>query len=276
MANKDVKARDEDHSEDEDDDDPDAGVPVAQASPAARSAAQRAASRGSAARSSAARGASVGASAAAAHRKPALGKAHGNGHAAKGHGHDHDATEDEAQDPTWWAPYAALGALVLIGVLGFFGTFNSFLKPLFSPMPQRSAEPAQAAHAPTPPPAPAPPPGEAKPATPAADTFGAKHVLVMHKESKRVPPGITRTKEEAMARAKEALAKAKAPGAKFEDVVKDYSDEPNAAQRGGNLGNFRKGAMVKEFQEGLEKTKVGEISDIVETPFGYHVILRTK
>jgi hypothetical protein len=162
-------------------------------------------------------------------------------------------------------------------VLGFFGTFNSFLKPLFSPMPQRSAEPA-AAHAPAPPP-PAPAGTEAKPARPAApagETFGAKHVLVMHKDSKRVPPGITRTKEEAMARAKEALAKAKAPGAKFEDVVKDYSDEPNAAQRGGNLGNFRKGAMVKEFQEGLEKTKVGDISDIVETPFGYHVILRTK
>ena len=114
------------------------------------------------------------------------------------------------------------------------------------------------------------------PAQPEGETFGAKHLLVMHKESRRAPPEVKRTKEEALARAKEAQAKAKAPGAKFESLVEEYSDEPGAAKRGGNLGNFRKGSMVKEFQEGLEKTKVGEVSDVVETPFGYHVILRTK
>ncbi len=267
MANKDVKARDEHDREDEDDDDPDAGVPVAQASPAER----RAAAKGAAARS--ASPLSARRAAAALPGKSAAKVAHGGGH---GHGHV-DATEDESQDPTWWTPYAALGVLVLVGVLGFFGTFNRVLKPLFSPMPQRSAHDLPAAAAPAAaPPAPATQAAAPGPAQPPTDTFGAKHVLVMHKESKRVPPGITRTKEEAMTRAKEALAKAKVAGAKFEEVVAAYSDEPNAAQRGGNLGNFRKGAMVKEFQEGLEKTKVGEISDIVETPFGYHVILRTK
>jgi parvulin-like peptidyl-prolyl isomerase len=58
--------------------------------------------------------------------------------------------------------------------------------------------------------------------------------------------------------------------------VKDYSDEPGAGARGGDLGKFAKGSMVPEFQAGLEKIKVGEISDIVETPFGFHVILRTQ
>lgn len=236
MAKKDLKA-----PVPHDDDDPDAGVPVAHAAKA---------------------GGGHGA------------KAHGHGHG--GHGHDApETTEDEARDPSWWLPYAALGAIVLIGVLGFFGTFNRWLKPHFSPMPEAPA----AAHGETPHvAAPPPQPPVTNPAPPQLppDTFGAKHVLVMHKDSRRVPPGITRTKEEALARAKEALAKAKAPGAKFEDVVASYSDEPNAAARGGNLGNFRKGAMVKEFQDGLEATKVGEISDIVETPFGYHVILRTR
>jgi parvulin-like peptidyl-prolyl isomerase len=58
--------------------------------------------------------------------------------------------------------------------------------------------------------------------------------------------------------------------------VREYSDEPNAAQRGGDLGKFPKGAMIPEFQKGLEETAVGKVSDVVETPFGFHVILRTQ
>lgn len=250
MAKKHSKATD--HALD--DDDPDAGVPVGDASAGPRKAAK-------------------------VHGAHAAGtKGHAHAPRGHGHGHHHDgppATEDEASDPSWWVPYAVLGAMVLVGVLGFFGTFNPWLKPMFSPMPVSSAS-AEAAHVAAPPPPPAAPTTAQAPPQLPPDTFGAKHVLVMHKDSRRVPEGVTRTKEEALARAKEALAKARAPGAKFEDVVAQYSDEPRAAERGGNLGNFRRGAMVKEFQDGLEKTKVGEISDIVETPFGYHVILRTR
>ena len=120
-----------------------------------------------------------------------------------------------------------------------------------------------------------PPGGPAGPDGAQRETFGAKHLLVMYKGGRRAPPNVTRTKEEAKARAEEAQKKAK-KGDKFEDLVKEYSDEPGAGQRGGDLGNFPKGAMVPEFQAGLEKIKVGEISDVVETPFGFHVILRTK
>jgi parvulin-like peptidyl-prolyl isomerase len=91
----------------------------------------------------------------------------------------------------------------------------------------------------------------------------------------RAGPQITRTEDEAKARATEAMKKARG-GTKFEDVVKEYSDEPGAAQRGGDLGKFRKGQMVPEFQAAVEKMKVGEVSDLVKTPFGYHVILRTQ
>lgn len=106
--------------------------------------------------------------------------------------------------------------------------------------------------------------------------YGARHVLVMYKGSRRALPTIERTKEEAFKRATEAMKKAKAKKSAFGDIAGEYSDEPTAAQRGGDLGKFPKGAMVPDFERALEKLKVGEVSDVVESPFGYHVILRTQ
>jgi protein-disulfide isomerase len=106
--------------------------------------------------------------------------------------------------------------------------------------------------------------------------FGAKHLLVMYQGSRRATAGITRSKDEARARATEAMKKARKKGQRFEDLVSLYSDEPGAAARGGDLGKFPSGAMVPEFQAAVERTKVGEISEVVETPFGFHVILRTQ
>jgi protein-disulfide isomerase len=124
-----------------------------------------------------------------------------------------------------------------------------------------------------PPAAVAPPP----PAPPVAapNQFGAKHLVVMYAGSQRAPASVTRTKAEAFARAQEALRKAHA-GARFEDLVTAYSDEPGAAQRGGDLGKFPKGAMVPEFQGAVEALPVGATSGVVETPFGFHVIVRTQ
>jgi NIMA-interacting peptidyl-prolyl cis-trans isomerase 1 len=106
-------------------------------------------------------------------------------------------------------------------------------------------------------------------------TIGAKHILVMSKESERRPPTVTRTKAEAKARAEEALAKVRG-GADFDKSVIEFSDEPGAAERGGDLGVFEKKVMVKAFSDAAFKLKVGEISDIIETPFGYHIIKRTN
>ncbi|WP_437940233.1 peptidylprolyl isomerase [Sorangium sp. So ce341] len=200
----------------------------------------------------------------------------------RGHGHAHDDDDDadddgaDPEDPYWWTPHAVLSALVLIGLLGFFGMFNKTplarLAAPVAPEPDDHAHTAAAA-----PPAPAPtPPRPAQSAQPPREMFGAKHLLVMYKGSRRAPATITRTKEEAKARATEAMTKAKADPSKFADIVKEYSDEPGADRRGGDLGKFPKGAMVPEFQAGLEKIKVGEVSDLVETPFGFHVILRTQ
>jgi peptidyl-prolyl cis-trans isomerase SurA len=104
------------------------------------------------------------------------------------------------------------------------------------------------------------------------EKISCRHILVMHEGSMRKPPQVTRTQEEALLRAEEVLAKAQA-GEDFEDLAREYSDGPSAP-RGGDLGSFGRGAMVPEFEEAAFALDVGGISEIVETPFGYHIIQR--
>lgn len=94
---------------------------------------------------------------------------------------------------------------------------------------------------------------EANKASFKVDEVTASHILV---------------KDEATA--KEVQAKLKA-GEKFEDLAKQYSIDGSAAN-GGSLGTFGRGAMVKEFEDAAFALKPGEISDIVKTQFGYHII----
>lgn len=61
-------------------------------------------------------------------------------------------------------------------------------------------------------------------------------------------------------------------GQDFEDLVKMYSEEPKARESGGDLGYFSVFAMVYPFETMAYNTKVGEISEIVRTQFGYHLI----
>ncbi|WP_437906878.1 thioredoxin domain-containing protein [Sorangium sp. So ce327] len=105
--------------------------------------------------------------------------------------------------------------------------------------------------------------------------LGAKHLLIMYAGSRRAPPHVARTRDEARALAEQLLQRAQR-GAKFEELAAQYSDEPGAAGRGGDLGKFPKGAMVPEFEHAVEKIAVGSLSGVVETPFGFHVILRTQ
>jgi parvulin-like peptidyl-prolyl isomerase len=105
--------------------------------------------------------------------------------------------------------------------------------------------------------------------------IGAKHILVMHAESKSKPPSVTRSKAEAKKRAQECLLKIRG-GEPFDALVKEYSDEPGAADRAGDLGVFEKGTMVKQFADAAFSLKIGEVSEVVETPFGFHIIKRTE
>ena len=98
----------------------------------------------------------------------------------------------------------------------------------------------------------------------------ASHILV------KVAAGAT-DEEKAAAKAKIEGIREKllADPESFVDVAKEQSDCPSAAN-GGNLGPFVRGVMVKAFEDAAFSQEIGAIGDVVETPFGFHVILVTK
>jgi parvulin-like peptidyl-prolyl isomerase len=182
-----------------------------------------------------------------------------------------------AVDPTWWLPHAVLAALVLLGVLGFFGVFNPILKPLFgrkaAPADTSVAASSASAAQPARPAQTAPAPPQRPTADANAPAYGAKHLVVQWKGATRSKQ--ERSKEEAKARAEEALGKLK-KGAEFEKIVAEYSDEPGADKSGGKLGRFTARSIDPQFFAATEKLKVGEMSGVVESAFGYHIIVRTE
>ena len=82
-------------------------------------------------------------------------------------------------------------------------------------------------------------------------------------------------KETAKSRAQELLAQVrKAPGS-FAEVAKKNSQDAGSAPTGGDLDFFVRGAMVKPFEDAAFSMKKGDISDVVESDFGYHIIQLT-
>jgi peptidyl-prolyl cis-trans isomerase SurA len=101
----------------------------------------------------------------------------------------------------------------------------------------------------------------------------ARHILIMHDESKRKPPSIKRTKEEARKLIEDVAAKLEA-GEDFAALARELSDCPSGKRAGGDLGTFPKGRMAPPFEKATLALKPHEVSGIVETDFGFHIIER--
>jgi peptidyl-prolyl cis-trans isomerase NIMA-interacting 1 len=105
-------------------------------------------------------------------------------------------------------------------------------------------------------------------------SINARHILIAWQGAQRADPSVTRTREQARTLAQQVRDEARA-GANWEELWSKNSNEPGG-QRGGELGTFGRGQMVPAFERTAFALKVGEISDVVETPFGFHVIQRLK
>jgi len=93
----------------------------------------------------------------------------------------------------------------------------------------------------------------------------ARHILIR--------PASTTDDAKAAARkqAEDLLAKVKA-GGDFAALAKEHSQDPGSASKGGDLETFPRGQMVPEFDQAAFALQAGQVSDVVETPFGFHII----
>lgn len=94
----------------------------------------------------------------------------------------------------------------------------------------------------------------------------ARHILL------RTPSDATDAQRDSVVQLAESLRQRALAGESFEELAQEYSQDPGSGARGGDLGYFSRGRMVEPFEEAAFALQPGEISEVVETPFGYHVI----
>jgi hypothetical protein len=97
--------------------------------------------------------------------------------------------------------------------------------------------------------------------------YSARHILLL------VPENSTPAVRDSIRKKIEGI-RAQVTSANFADLAKKYSQD-NSAQKGGDLGVFPRGMMVKPFGDAVAALKPGEISPVVETQYGYHIVQRS-
>jgi hypothetical protein len=107
----------------------------------------------------------------------------------------------------------------------------------------------------------------------AVDKVDTSHILIRYGGADRAPEDLKRTKDEARALAQEVRDKAAADGADFAALAGEYGED-GTAKKGGALGPIGRGMFVPEYEDVAWAMNPGELSEVVEGPFGFHVILR--
>ncbi len=97
------------------------------------------------------------------------------------------------------------------------------------------------------------------------EVASVRHILLMTKDKTEAEKKAIRQKMEMV------LSRAR-NGEDFAELAKEYSEDPGSKDKGGLYENFSKGTMVKQFEDAAFSVPIGELSDIVETQYGYHIL----
>ncbi len=116
-------------------------------------------------------------------------------------------------------------------------------------------------------------PSHAIPAPGQASDLHAAHILIAYTGALRAQAVTTRTKEEARQLAEKLRTQA-TDAASFSKLAQQHSDDPGSRPKGGDLGHFQRESMVKPFADAAFALAPGQVSQVVETQFGFHVIRR--
>jgi len=95
----------------------------------------------------------------------------------------------------------------------------------------------------------------------------ARHILLTY------PPAATEAQRDSVRARLEEIRSRIEGGASFADMARTYSQDPGTAAAGGDLGTFGRGDMVAPFEEAVMALAPGEVSEVVQTPLGLHLIL---
>jgi peptidyl-prolyl cis-trans isomerase D len=95
----------------------------------------------------------------------------------------------------------------------------------------------------------------------------ASHILIAVDAA-----GDAEARKKARAKADDIYQQVKKQPERFAELARQFSEDPGSAQKGGDIGYFHKGTMLKAFDDAVFQMKVGEISAPIETTFGFHII----